>query len=208
LGWKAALADRRIEWTAALFRIDWSNVQQLLPVQIFSAIVNGGNARADGFESELSAHVTRNLTFNAGASYSNAHLVGAQPLVANPTSQLQSGDELGGVPQWTANAAVNYMRSLGAGLIARARLDQSYMSSRPSIAAARNPSYFRIDDANLTNLTLALEREQQWTASLRIVNLLNDFVPLSGKTADGNLIRTITAARPRTVSLNLELQFR
>jgi outer membrane receptor protein involved in Fe transport len=208
VGWKAALADHRIEWTGALFRIDWSNVQQLLPTQIFSAIVNGGNARADGFETELLAHLTRRLTFNGGVSFSNAHLVGAQPSVSNPASQLQSGDELGGVPQWTANVAVNYVRPVRGELLLRGRLDHSYMSSRSNIAAARSPSYFRIDDANLTNLTVALEREESWTASLRIYNLLNDFVPLSGKTSDGNLIRTITAARPRTVSLNLERRFR
>jgi outer membrane receptor protein involved in Fe transport len=207
-GWKAALADRRVEWTGALFRIDWTHVQQLLPVQIFSAIVNGGNARAEGFETELLAYLTRSLTFNAGVSFSDAHLAGAQPLVTNPASQLQPGDELGGVPQWTANAAVNYVHFIGDGLRVRGRLDQSFLSSRANIAAARNPGYFRIDDANLTSLSLAIEREKTWTASLRIYNLLNDFVPLSGKTSDGNLIRTITAARPRTVSLNLELQFR
>jgi outer membrane receptor protein involved in Fe transport len=208
LGWKLALAEHRIEWTGALFRIDWSNVQQLLPVQIFSSIVNGGAARSDGFETELTARVTRAFTVNAGVSFSNAHLVGPQPIVANPASQLRDGDRLGGVPRWTANAAASYARPVQGGLLFRTRLDYSYMSSRGTIAAARSPSYFRIDDASLTNLAVALEREDTWTASLRINNLWNDFVPLSGKMEDGSLIRTITPARPRTLSLNLEWRFR
>jgi len=208
LGWKLALADRRIEWTGALFRINWSNVQQLLPVQIFSSIVNGGAARSDGFETELTARVTQAFTLNAGVSFSNAHLVGTQPVVANPASQLRAGDRLGGVPRWTANAAANYVRPIPGGLLFRTRIDYNYLSSRGNIAAARSPSYFRIDDASLTNLAVAIEREDTWTASLRVNNLWNDFVPLSGKTEDGNLIRTITAARPRTLSLNLEWRFR
>jgi iron complex outermembrane receptor protein len=207
LGWKTALMDRRVEWTGALFRINWSNVQQLLPVQIFSSIVNGGAARSDGFETELTARITRAFTLNAGVSFSNAHLVGTQPVVANPASQLRSGDRLGGVPKWTANAAASYVRSVPGGLLFRTRIDYNYLSSRGNIAAARSPSYFRIDDASLTNLSLALEREDTWTASLHINNVWNDFVPLSAKTADGNLIRTITAARPRTLSLNLQWRF-
>jgi outer membrane receptor protein involved in Fe transport len=208
LGWKLALADRRIEWTGALFRINWSNVQQLLPVQIFSSIVNGGAARSDGFESELSARVTRTLTLTAGVSFANAHLIGPQPTVTNVTAQLQDGDRLGGVPKWTANAAASYVRPVTGGLLFRTRIDYSYLSGRANIVSSRSPSYFRIDDAELTNLTMALEREDTWTASLRVNNLWNDFVPLSGKVADGNLIRTVTAARPRTLSLSLEWRFR
>ncbi len=88
------------------------------------------------------------------------------------------------------------------------RFDCSYMSSRGNIAAARNPSYFRIEDASLSSFALALEREASWTASLRVSNLWNDFVPLSGRAAEAGLIRTITAARPRTLSLNVEWRFR
>jgi outer membrane receptor protein involved in Fe transport len=208
LGWKLALADHRLEWTGALFRIDWSNVQQLLPVQVFSSIVNGGAARSDGFETELNARLTRALTLNAGVSFSNAHLVGPQPIVSNAAAQLQDGDRLGGVPRWTANAAATYLRTVSAGLLFRTRLDYSYMSSRSNIAAARSPSYFRINDASLTNLAVALERDDAWSASLHVYNLWNEFVPLSGKVEDGNQIRTVTAARPRTLSLNLEWRFR
>jgi len=207
VGWKLALADRRVEWTGAIFRIDWSDVQQLLPVQIFSAIVNGGAARSDGFETELSASVARGLSFNTGASFSNAHLVGSQPVVSNPTLQLQAGDRLGGVPKWTANAGATYERALGSNLLLRARLDYNYLSSRGNIVNPRSPSYFVIDGAGLAGLHLAVERDDGWTAAVHVFNLLDEFVPVSGKMADANLVQTITAARPRTVSFNLNKQF-
>ena len=207
IGWKLALADRRVEWTGALFRIDWSDVQQLLPVQIFSSIVNGGAARSDGFETELSAVIADGFSFNMGASFSNAHLVGSQPAVSNPNLQLQDGDRLGGVPKWTANAAANYEHSLGWNLTFRGRLDYSYLSSRGNIVNPRSSSYFVIDGAGLTGLHLALERGDGWTAALHVYNLLDEFVPVSGKMQDANLIQAVTAARPQTVSFNLNKQF-
>ena len=80
VGWKAAFADRRLTWTGALFRIDWSHLQQLMPTSVFSYIVNAGSARSDGFETQIEARVYPGLALEAGASLANAHLIGPQPL--------------------------------------------------------------------------------------------------------------------------------
>jgi hypothetical protein len=37
--------------------------------------------------------------------------------------------------------------------------------------------------------------------------LFNDFVPLSGTALDSNLVKTITAAHPRTFLLNMTAHF-
>jgi iron complex outermembrane receptor protein len=68
LGWKLALADRSITWTGALFRINWSNLQQLVLTKLFSYITNAGSARSDGFETELTVHPSRQLSFEAGVT--------------------------------------------------------------------------------------------------------------------------------------------
>jgi outer membrane receptor protein involved in Fe transport len=199
-GWKLSLLDHRVDWTGAVYRIDWKNVQQLLPVQIFSSIVNGGAARSDGFETELAIRATRSVTINAGAAYANAHLHGSQPVVTNPALQLQDGDRLAGVPRWTVNAAAAWQHALG-GLMFESRLDYSYTSSRGNIVSSRSPSYFVIPGGDLAGLHLSVERPERWATAVHISNLFNQFVPLSGKIQDGNLIRTLTAARPRTLSL-------
>ncbi len=201
LGWKASLAERRLEWTAAIYRIDWKNVQQLLPVQIFSSIVNGGAARSDGFESELTLRAGHGLRFSTGTAFANAHLRGSQPAVTNPTLQLQDGDRLAGVPRWTVNAAAAWSRELAGGLMFESRVDYSHLSSRANIVSSRSPNYFRIPEANQTGLHLSLGRNNLWQTSLNITNVFNDFVPLTGKVQDGNQIRTVTAARPRTLTL-------
>jgi iron complex outermembrane receptor protein len=207
VGWKTALADRRVEWTGAIFRMNWTNVQQLLPTALFSAIVNAGNARSDGFETELDTKVTQDLSIDIGTSLANAHLIGPQPIEANPTLQLVEGDRLGGAPKWTANAAATYSKHVGTGLELRGRIDYTYQSSRSDVVDAASPSYFVIKGGGLTGLHAALERDDGWVVALHVENLLNRFVPLSGTTEDGNLIRTITAARPRTLVLSVEKKF-
>jgi outer membrane receptor protein involved in Fe transport len=206
-GWKAALIDRRLDWTGAIYRIQWSNVQQLLPVQIFSSIVNGGDARSDGFETELNARLPGNLAFNLGAAFADAHLHGPQPVVANPSLQLQDGDRLAGVPRWTLNAALQWTHPFGPDLSGHARFDYQYASDRQNIVSSRNPSYFTIPSSKMMNLHLELERREGWSLGLHVTNLFDQFVPLSGKMPEGYLARTITAARPRTVSFVLGAKF-
>jgi iron complex outermembrane receptor protein len=176
-------------------------VQQLLPVQIFSSIVNGGAARSDGFETELTIRAVRGVTLSAGAGYANAHLHGPQPVVTNAALQLQDGDRLAGVPRWTVNAAATLEQAVGGGLMFETRLDYSYTSARGNIVSSRSPSYFVIPGGDLAGLHLGLSRPDRWAAGLHVTNLFNQFVPLSGKIQDGNLIRTLTAARPRTASV-------
>lgn len=207
LGWKVALDPAQIFWTGTLFHIDWSNVQQLVPTQLFSYIVNAGSAQSDGFETEIDVHPTPRWDVSLGASYANARLVGPQPLSSDPAMQLSSGQRLGGVPLWTANASVSYTVPVGAALSLTGRLDYNYQSSRGSVTPTQSPAYFVIGDSNLTGVHLLLQHSPRWTLGLHVTNLFNDFVPLSGKALDSNLIHTLTAAPPRTVLLDLSTRF-
>jgi iron complex outermembrane recepter protein len=203
LGWKLSVANDRLLWTGALFHIDWSHVQQLVPTELFSYIINAGSARSDGFETELDAHPTTRFDLTAGVSYSDARLVGPQPYSADPEMQLNPGDRLGGVPPWTANASAAYTMPVNGNLLLTTRLDYRYQSSRPTVTATQSPAYFLIGDSNLTSLHFLLKRHNAFTVGLHVENLFNGFEPLSGKALDSNLIDAITAAPPRTVRLTL-----
>ena len=207
LGWKAALNDNRVTFTAAVFRINWSNLQQLVPTSLFSYIVNAGSARSDGFESELDAHLTDRFELSLGGSYTNAHLVGPQPLSSDPGMQLFAGERLGGVPRGTGNASVLYSAPLSGGFTLKGRVDYTYQSGRPSVTSTRSPAYFMVGASDLTSLHLLLEQRDHWTVGLHINNLFNTFAPVSGKALDSNLIQTVTAAAPRTALLTLTTRF-
>ena len=202
IGWKAAFAGRRIVWTGAVFRIDWSHLQQLVPTSLFSYIVNAGSARSDGFETQLEAPLYAGLALEAGASLANAHLIGPQPHSSNPAAQLYEGDRLAGAPRWTTNLGLAYTHPIAGALRATARLDYTYQSSSSDIVAVQNPAYFSIPGSNLVALHLGVARDD-WSLQLAVDNLCNSFVPLTAKALDSNLAQSVIAARPRTLSLTL-----
>jgi outer membrane receptor protein involved in Fe transport len=207
MGWKTALKSGRFFWTGAMFHIDWSNMQQLVPTQLFNYIINAGSAHSDGFESEFEIHPSQRLSLSLGASYADARLIGPQPQSSNPAMQLMSGDPLGGVSKWTTNASASYTMPLREQRRWVARLDYSYQSSRPTVTAIESPAYFMVGGGGLTALHLLFENPNSWSLGLHVTNLFNDFVPLSGTTLDSNFIKTVTAAAPRTVLLNLTARF-
>jgi iron complex outermembrane receptor protein len=207
MGWKTAFEGGRFFWTGAVFHIDWNNIQELLPTELFNYIINAGSAQSDGFETEFDIHASQRLALSLGASYADARLVGPQPPSSVPSMQLNSGDPLGGVPKWTANASASYSAPLSGSLRWVGRLDYSYQSSRPTVTATQSPAYFVVGAGSLTACHLLLEDSNRWTLGLHVTNLLNDFVPLSGAALDSNLVKTVTAAPPRTFLLNLSVHF-
>jgi iron complex outermembrane recepter protein len=206
-GWKLTLPERRLVWTGAIFRIDWSHLQQLVPTSLFNYIVNAGSARSDGFETEIEVPLFKGLRLSGGTSFTNAHLIGGQPVSSDPNTQLYEGERLAGVPRWTVNAALTYARPLWAGLQATGRLDYTYQSSRSDIVAVQNPGYFVTPGSTLAALHLGVGHNDAWSVQLGVDNLFNSFVPLSAETLDSNLVKSVTAARPRTIRITVTGSF-
>jgi iron complex outermembrane receptor protein len=207
IGTKLSFFGNRLHWNTAVFDIEWSDLQVLLPSALFSYISNAGSARSDGLESELDTQLSRNFELTAGLTYNDARLVGAQPISSIPASQLRAGDKLAGVPEWTGTLGLAYKVSLGTRYTIMGRLDTSYQSGRSSVVPQQNPAYFRTKSYTLTNFHLTLDRKDGWGVSLDIDNLFNRFAALSVQAEDSNLIETVTPARPRTISLGLMKRF-
>jgi outer membrane receptor protein involved in Fe transport len=207
IGTKLGFLDNRVRWNSALFDVEWSHLQVLLPTALFSYISNAGSARSQGFETELDAQVARNFEMVAGLTFNYARLVGPQPISSDPTSQLRAGDRLAGVPEWTGNLGLIYKKSLGTRYIANGRLDFSYESGRSSIVPPQSPAYFTAGAYQLVNLHLNLDRSDGWSLFFDVDNVFNKFAVLSVQAEDSNLIETVTPARPLTCTLGLNKQF-
>jgi len=203
IGWKKQLLNRRLYWSGALFRIDWRDLQQLVPTTLFNYIVNVGSARSNGFETELKLQVNTRVTLGGGAAYNDARLIGPQPVQTNPALQIRAGDHLANVPAWTANWSAEYACPLSGQMIVTAGIDGSYQSGKSDLVATQNPAYFRIGSATLLAAHLSLARGEDWRISLDVSNLLDSYAPLSARALDSNFAKTIVAARPRTISLNI-----
>jgi hypothetical protein len=115
------------------------------------------------------------------------------------------GERLGEVPKWTANAMPRIHPQCLPDCRSP-RLDYSYQSSRSNIVAEQNPAYFVSGHSELTNLHVQLSGGS-WSLGLDVDNLFDAFAPVSGKTLDANLIRTVTAAPPRTIGLRISKTF-
>jgi iron complex outermembrane receptor protein len=206
VGWKRKLFNDRLYWDGAVFDIEWSNLQELVPSALFSYIANVGSARSQGFESRAVLVPAEGWELSTNLSYNDARLVGTQPLT-NAATQLRAGDRLANVPDWTFNESLNYHRALSDGYKASARLDISYQSPRGNMVAVQNPAYVEIKAYTLVDLHLALDNASLWGVDVDVENLFNRFAELSAKPLDSNLIGTITAARPRTLTLRFWKSF-
>ena len=69
LGWKSSWFERRIRWNGAVFYEKWRDVQTSVQGQSgITAIVNAGNARVEGLETDLSWAASDHLTVSASAT--------------------------------------------------------------------------------------------------------------------------------------------
>lgn len=98
--------------TAALYHLDWNNIQQsvFLPSCAFIITANAGAAAADGGELELTAQPAPHLNIHLGLGYEDAR-------ITRPGDTGQAiGDRVYQVPRWTATAAADYDWRLAAGV--------------------------------------------------------------------------------------------
>jgi len=69
LGWKTAWFDRRVRFNGAVFYERWKDIQTSIQGQSgITAIVNAGNARVEGIETDISWAVTDHLTLSAAGT--------------------------------------------------------------------------------------------------------------------------------------------
>jgi iron complex outermembrane recepter protein len=133
VGTKTAWDDRRVTFNAALFDIEWKNIQQqvLLPCG-FQFITNAGAARSQGGEIEVRALAGEHLEGSLGAGYQDAKITqaGASPQpVGSPVFQ---------VPNWTGNVSLTYTEAISSRWRMVSGLDYSYIGS--SFSGNNSPS--------------------------------------------------------------------
>jgi iron complex outermembrane recepter protein len=131
LGFKAMLADERVRLNAALFYMDYQDLQvnQLVlenGVPQFTTS-NAASATSQGIEVELTAKVTDTLEGSLNYGYADATYDDFRN--ANLAGDDYSGNRLPEAAKHTVSAALDYHRLLGAALQFTARADVTYRSA-------------------------------------------------------------------------------
>jgi outer membrane receptor protein involved in Fe transport len=119
-GIKAESADHRFSVDAAVFHIDWDNIQLLAndAASGFSFNSNGGKAKSDGVEVTLAARPIRGLELSANAAYTNARLTQDTPADTAGRIPAKKGDQLPFTPKFTTALNADYQWGVGGNAVA------------------------------------------------------------------------------------------
>lgn len=138
VGGKVDLPEPGLVATAAVFYVDWKNIQQpaFIPACAFYLQGNAGAAVLKGAELELAGNVSRSLRLRAGVGYQHARIT------EQGSSQQPVGARVKQVPTWTGTLGAVYERALTASLKGFASADYSYVgesisSNSTSLALVR-----------------------------------------------------------------------
>lgn len=215
IGSKGSLWDGRLSFDAAVFYIDWEDIQQSITVDAVSgtgtplrvaALINGESA--DGLGAEFGVTTSPIPGLELGINYSWNDLTFSGDIftltsAGVPVLLFAEGDRLTNSPEHTAGVSIDYEFSLGGngyeGLFSGSA---NYISSRTTRGLIAGVTNVREGDNMLTSrLSFAVSSPAGWSASLFVDNLNDERgTPFVGP----NAIPEFNRIRPRTIGLQLE----
>jgi len=209
IGIKGTIQDR-FRYSAAVFDIQWHNIQEGLQVTplVLPAAINIGEAYSRGVETELEAVVTRHLSAQLDYTYDKTKLTSINPLFVYPnvTAPPPSlGTPLPGTPKSSAAITLAYGHVELFGGEWRYSISAHYQSRvLPALSATvpTVPGYTMVD----TRLSFA---RSNWFTTLYVNNLTDNLgiTSFQDPALFGNRAQAIVS-QPRTVGLTLGYSFK
>ena len=198
-GWKATLADGKVQLNGNVYFIEWTNMQvtRFDPqnVSILTFVENAADADIKGVEADLIWNVDENWTINAAVSINDTELTdvyGQAVELAAVGSQLPLMPDL----QTTIRARRDWVTNEGYEAFVQLGL-QTGSDSYSSLVAVNR----RDQDAYATvDLSMGVSKDE-WSAGLFIENLTDERVDQYINNQDD--IMRITTNRPLTLSLRV-----
>lgn len=190
IGSKQRLLDGRLQYTLALFKMQWSNLKSTAafvvptvpagqplppgaaPTITFTGIIVPGDAKLHGAEFESSFAPDENWDFNLRMSYTTGKYTNfIQPFLAQLTSNVTrfDGNKLARVPNLNGSAAISYRNRLVGDWDWFARSDITYTGKAWDSEAniVKTDAYYRV------NARAGVEQENL-SIELYVTNLFED----------------------------------
>ncbi len=211
-GSKLHLADPDVLMTMAVYRIDWSNLQQqvALPCGAYFEI-NGNAAQISGAESEIVGHLTAGLEVRLGAGYERTSITEPGALAS---AGVLAGSRISGVPTWTATVGAAYHRVLSGETAGFVAAEYSYTGDSISLLNGGDQSVATRPSYSLLNLRFGLDRRST-EVSINIRNLTNarpnlgdiGYIGYAQHDANDGVIPQVSTLQPLTVVMELRQSF-
>jgi iron complex outermembrane recepter protein len=204
LGIKSTLLSGLLSIDAAVFHVDWTNIQLLEIVDGNGINGNGGKAKSQGFEWTVGYVPVHGLTFQWTGAYTDAKLTTDAPAVNGVT-----GDPLPYAPKWgtsldgeyTAPAFADYKYFVGATWNYVGARSTDFGSDETQTLQVRLPSY------NNYGARVGFDNDH-WRWTLYAKNL-SDSRGISnyGSSLAPNLNGVASIIQPRTIGVTLSTKF-
>jgi outer membrane receptor protein involved in Fe transport len=195
LGAKTQWLDKRLTLTAALFYIQWEDIQ------VSSATVNGAipitkngqGAESSGVELNFAWDLTDNLNIAGSYSYTKAELTDLAPALirtieppgfsTNPAIFLdgEAGDRLPGSPEQQGSFAVNYQRPIAENVNLELSWNMVAVGDILTRTGGRGGAY-KLDGYTLHNARVSLtDPDANWTLTLYADNLFDEYIETNAR---------------------------
>ncbi|MDB5363946.1 MAG: TonB-dependent receptor [Rhodospirillales bacterium] len=208
VGEKARFFDRRLTVNASAYYEDWSNIQlEALPGD-WPENINGKSAKIFGGEIEARAVLGYGFQLSVGAGLTHAQVN------AGPHWQIVPIHKLSDVAPVTTDASLTYEKPLTDKYIFTARLENSYVGQRYSLAFpvgfTLNGAYTPLPAYDLTNIRFGIQSSDGWSASFFVNNLFNTQAQLENllqETLPSAAYNRVLTNQPLTGGLDVSYRF-
>jgi len=177
VGAKGSLMGGMLNFSAAVFRMDYDDIQVTQQVQVLGGggavvgiVTNGGKARTQGAELEATLRPVAGLRLSGGIGYADAKYTDYVDVRTGVPVSF-NGNKLNAAPRMNANATVAYTMPLSIGeltLRMDARHTDGYFNGRENLATQWLPGY------DVFNARVSLASESgRWDVALYSNNMFD-----------------------------------
>jgi outer membrane receptor protein involved in Fe transport len=203
-GIKLSNADRRYTLDAAIYQIDWNDMQIIVARNGVGVVGNAGAARSRGAELTLTARPVDALTLQGAFAYNKAELTEDSPAT---DLGAQKGDPLPNTPEFTAALSADYdfdIATHGAGVGATWR----YVDDRVSGYDSGSYPQFKLDSYDALDLRGHVDFGRA-SVQLYVKNVTDERGQLSASTTLSALggPAVVSIMQPRTYGVAVRVGF-
>lgn len=205
LGGKGELFGGGLSFDAAVYYVDWKDVQQVINVPdpsgtggVIAAQVNGKSASGLGLEFSLVTRPADGLSLGIGYGWSDLSF--DEAVISGGGVLFNKGDRLNGSSEHTGTAFADYDFPLGS-MTGKLSVSANYASKQTN----RSPGVvIEGDDLLIARASFSLSAAEHWSAMLYGDNLTNEDGALPGEVLVADWY---PRPRPRTFGLQLDYRF-
>jgi outer membrane receptor protein involved in Fe transport len=210
IGSKGSLFGGLLSYDAAVYYIDWQDIQLSLLTRLQQIyvldIINSESASGLGAELGVTMRPARGLTLSANAAFNDLTI--DKDVLSGPNGVVlfAKGSRLNQSPKYTAGGSATYETALGGGYRGRLSGSLNYVSRQHMKVLLSNALFVSPGDPLLTaGLSASLQSPGRWHLTAFVDNITNENGS-SLKNFFGNPYRD-QRMRPRTIGVQMEYRF-